>query len=50
MYFGTGASVPAKLIDHYAIDPAGLDVGHESSKCGALHVTTRESTIVVAIR
>jgi hypothetical protein len=50
MYFGTGASVPAKLIDHYAIDPAGLDVGDKSSKRGAFHFATRESTIVITIR
>jgi len=38
------------LVDHHAIDPAGLNVGHESSKRGALHVSTGESTIVVTIR
>jgi hypothetical protein len=49
MYFGTGASFPVKLVDHHAIDPAGLDVGHESPQCGAFRVATRESTIVVTI-
>ena len=44
------AAESVDLVDHHAVDPAGFDVGHESSKRGALHVATRESTIVVTIR
>ena len=39
---------PVHLVDHHAVDRAGLDVGQEPFECGPLHVPAREAAVVVA--
>ena len=39
---------PVHLVDHHAVDLAGLDAGQEPFECGPLHVPAGEAAVVVA--